>query len=182
LNHTGSNLVGNGSRIVTLHALFNDKTLNLVPIRKVLGPHNGIVCYDRIARPSFSSIHYVTSLNLLGGGFHASGVTTVLGLGKTEAAELLESDKVRKESLFLLITTALLKNLDAKAILEEHEESETHIEAPELIEHGARFNEVELLIDRGSAILMTLQGFRNLLCRNRRRQSFACLQPTKNPR
>lgn len=91
-HHASGNFIWNSSCLVTFHALLNNKTLNLVPIRDILGPHNSQVGDGSISRPPLSSIKDVTTFNLLRGGLHVGCIGAVLWFGKSKASNLVQLD------------------------------------------------------------------------------------------
>mmetsp|Transcript_42159 Transcript_42159/g.73303 ORF Transcript_42159/g.73303 Transcript_42159/m.73303 type:complete len:438 (+) Transcript_42159:41-1354(+) len=85
-----------------LHALLQDETTDVTGI--VLGPDDEHVRHGGVGDPVLGTGHLEAAIGLgAGTRLHAGGVTAVVGLGETEAANLDSLGQVRKVLLLLLL-------------------------------------------------------------------------------
>jgi hypothetical protein len=130
---------------MTFHAFFDDKTLNFVTIRDVLGPNYSEVSYGSISRPSLFSIENVSSFNLLSCSLHVGCIRAIVRFCKSKTSYFIQLYQIGQEPCLLFLVAASFIDRYSKTILEEHKESKTHIKATHFIEHSPSLKHSELL-------------------------------------
>jgi len=130
---------------MSFHSLLNNETLNLISIRSILSPNDSDISDCSISRPSFLAIDYISTFNLLGCSFHACRITSIIWLCESKTSYLVHSDQIWQPPLSLLFIGAFIKDRNTNAILEEEEESKTHVSSSNLIHHSSTFNQIEFL-------------------------------------